>query len=201
MKYVRYIASVLGLKGILSLICMTTIVVALVTYTAGITIDPTRQFSSGAATANWTIYVNEVDALRYLPGDGVLAGASQPPFDAGNASTYAFRVVTDAAQGCAIKLELTAAVNTSKFSRFEITARKWDGVSSWVVETLYHAATGSTAKSAVDGLLGGDSAYIHQLTSTDAYYALQVTYSYDLVDTDAQMTVTIQYTPLPQGSF
>ena len=201
MKYVRYIASVLGLKGILSLICMTTIVVALVTYTAGVTMDPTRQFASGAATANWTIYVNEVDASRYLPGAGVPTGASLPSFDAGNASTYAFRVVTDAAQVCAIKLELTAAVNASRFSRFEITAVKWDGASAWIPETLYTTATGSSTKSAVDGLVGGDAAYIHQPTSTDAYYALHVTYSYDLVDADAQMLVTIQYTPLPADSF
>lgn len=193
--------SVLGLKGILSLICMTTIVVALVTYTAGITMDPTRQFASGATTADWTIYVNEVDAGRYLPGAGVPAGSGQPPFDAGNASTYAFRVVTDAGKVCGIKLELTAVVDATKFSRFEITAMKWDGVSSWVAETLYTAATGSTVKGYVDGLTGGDAAYIHQPTSTDAYYALHVTYSYDLVDADAQMPVTIQYTPLPQDSF
>lgn len=202
MKTLRRVVSVLGLKGILSLFFMATVAVALVTYTADITVTPTQQFSSGAASASWTIYVNDVDEARYLPGSGSPAGSSQPTFDSGDSSTYAFKVVTDSARVCAIKLELTSQVDNSKFSKFQVTALRWNSVSStWDSETLYAGATGSTTKSYVDGLTPGDVAYIHQSAGSTEYYAVKVVYSYDLVDTTTQITVTVQYTPLPQSSF
>lgn len=195
MKTIRRIGALLGLKGILALTALTTVVVALVTYSGTVTINPTQQFTIGATTDTWSVYVNEVNQVRYLSG-----GASQPTFNASDIDTYAFKVVTDANKVSAIKIELTSAMNSSKFSNFDITAQYWTGA-AWADATLYDAATGSTTKASIDGLTGGDAAYIHQTTSSTTYYLIKVTYSYDLVDETDQVTATFQYTPLPQGSF
>ena len=202
MKLARGLGILLGVKGLLCFLSMTSVVLALVSYTADVTIDPMQQFTRGATTATWTVYVNDVDEYRYLPGSGTPAGSSKPTFDSGDTSTYAFRVATDTAKVCAVKIELTSAVDNTKFSKFEITVERWDsGSSSWVSETLYTAATGSTTKSYIDGLSAGDAGYVHQSTGTTEYYLVVVQYSYDLVDSTSQITVTFQYTPLPQDSF
>jgi hypothetical protein len=200
MKTIRKLEAMLGVKGFLCLASLTMIALALVAYTATVTVTPTQQFTIGATTASWTVYVNDVNETRYLPGSGSPAGSAEPTFNASVSSTYAFKVVTDADKVCAVKIELTSAVNSSKFSKFEITAKYWTGA-AWADETLYAAATGSTTKSYINGLTSGDAGYIHQGVSTTRYYLIKVTYSYDLVDETTQITVTFQYTPLPQDSF
>jgi len=195
MKSIKKLELMLGLKGFLCLSSMTMIAVAFVTYTGTVTITPAQQFTIGVTTDSWIIYVNDVNEVRYLPG-----GSTQPTFNASDSDTYAFKVVTDADKVCAVKVELTSAMNSSKFSKFEITAEYWNG-SAWNVETLYDAATGSTTKSYIDGLASGDAGYVHQGTSETAHYLVKVTYSYDQVDETTQMTATFQYTPLPQDSF
>ncbi|MEM2107820.1 MAG: hypothetical protein QXL10_00850 [Candidatus Bathyarchaeia archaeon] len=174
---------------------LTMIAFALVTYTASITVNPVKQFSIGATSDTWTVYVNEVDKMRYLPG-----GSSQPTLDPNSVSTYAFMVGTDANQVCAVKIELTSAVSSSKFSKFQITVKYWTGA-AWADETLYAAPTGSTTKPYIDGLTSGDAGYIHQGVSTTRYYLVVVTYSYDVTDATSQISATFQYTPLPQASF
>ncbi len=144
--------------------------------------------------------MNDVDETRYLPGSGSPAGSAEPTFNSSDTSTYAIKVVTDADKVCAVKIDLTSAVNSSKFSNFNITARFWTGA-AWADEPMYDAATGSTTKSYIDGLSAGDAGYIHQAVSTTRYYLIKVTYSYDLVDATDQVTVTFQYTPFPQDSF
>jgi len=191
----RRIGAFLGLNGILVLAALTTIGLALVTYSATVQVNPIQQFTIGATSDSWTVYVNEVNQVRYLSG-----GSSQPTFNASDTDTYAFKVVTDANKVCAVKIELTEAVNSSKFSNFNITAQYWTGA-AWADATLYDAATGSTSKSSIDGLTGGDAGYIYQAVSTTTYYLIKVTYSYDLVDETDQVTATFQYTPLPQDSF
>ena len=195
MKTHKKLVAILGLKGFLCLASMTMIALALVTYTATVTITPTQQFTIGATSDSWTVYVNDVDEVRYLPG-----ATSEPTFDSGDSDTYAFTVVTDADKVCAVKIELTSAVDDTKFSKFEITAEYWDG-SAWSTEPLYNAATGSTTISYIDGLTSGDAGYIHHAVSTTRYYLIVVTYSYDLVDTTTSITVDFEYTPLPQDSF
>jgi len=200
MKFPRDLRAMLGVKGFLCLASLTAIVLALVTYTAPVTITPTAQFTIGATTASWTVYVNDINETRNLPGSGSPAGSQTPIFSESDPSTYAFKVITDAAQVCAVKIELTAAVNNSKFSKFEITAKYWNG-SAWADEALYDATTGSTTKSYVNGLTLGDAGYIHQGTTTTRYYLIIVTYSYDLVDETTLITAIFQYTPLPRDAF
>jgi len=195
MKSLRKIRTILGVKGLLCLASLTMIALALVSYTASVTITPVKQFTIGAASDSWTVYVNDVDKVRYLPG-----GSSEPTFNASDPDTYAFNVATDANQVCAVKIELTSAVNSSKFSKFQIMVKYWTGA-AWADETLYDAPTGSTTKAYINGLTAGDAGYIHQSLSTTRYYLIKVTYSYDLVDETTQVTVTFQYTPLPQNSF
>jgi len=184
---------ILGVKGLLCLASLTLIAFALVSYTATVTINPTQQFTIGANSSSWTVYVNDVNKVRYLPG-----GAVVPTFNAGNTSTYAFKVVTDGQKNCSVKIELTSLVNSSKFSNFNITLKYWN-VSAWIDETLYQAPTGSATKSYIDGLTLGDAGYVHQAISTIRYYLVKVTYSYDKVDATDQITTTFRYTPLPQG--
>ncbi|MEM2995388.1 MAG: hypothetical protein QXI91_05170 [Candidatus Bathyarchaeia archaeon] len=195
MKNLNKILTILGVKGVLCLVSLTIIALALVTYTAILTVSPTQQFTIGATTSSWTVYVNDVDKVKFLPG-----GASEPTFNANDPNTYAFKVTTDASQVCAVKIELTSPVSDSKFSKFQINVKYWDG-STWADETLYANPTGSTTKPYIDGLTAGDVGYIHQDLSTIKYYLIKVTYSYDKVDETTQVTVNFQYTPLPQNSF
>lgn len=190
----KRITAILGLKGILALASMTTIALALVVYTASVTVTPTQQFTIGASSDSWTIYVNEVNQVRYLPG-----ADSEPTFDSGDTDTYAFKVVTDADKVCAVKIELTSAMDNAKFSNFDIIVDYWDG-DSWEPTTLYNAATGSTTVTDIDGLTT-TAGYVHQAVSTTTYYMVTVTYSYDLVDTNTDVTATFQYTPLPADAF
>ncbi len=190
----KRLSAILGLKGILALATLSTIAVALVVYTASVTVTPTQQFTIGASSDSWTIYVNEVNQVRYLPG-----ADSEPTFNSGDTSTYAFKVVTDANKVSAAKIELTSAMDNAKFSNFDITVDYWTGA-AWASATLYDAATGSTTITEIDGLTT-TAGYIHQAVSTTTYYLVKVTYSYDLVDTSSDVTATFQYTPLPADAF
>ncbi len=200
MNLFKKLGAILGLKGLLCFVSLTMIAIALVTYTASVTITPTQQFTVGATSASWTVYMNDVNETRYLPGSGSPAGSSEPTFNASDTETYAFKAVTDADKVCAVRIELTSAVNSSKFSKFQITVKNWNG-SAWDAETLYDSATGSSTKSYIDGLTSGDFGYIHQGTLETTYYLLKVVYSYDLTDETTQITATFEYTPLPQDAF
>jgi len=153
------------------------------------------QLSLGTTSTSWTIYVNDVNQTRYMPG-----GFSETTLNTADTSTYAFMVVTDANKVCAIKVEITTPVDNTKFSNFEITVLSSTGA-GWSSEPLYAASTGATTKAFIDGLTPGDSAYIHQGLSTTKYYEIQVVYSYDLVGDNSQIPVTFQFTSLPQSGF
>jgi hypothetical protein len=187
MSKIRKITAVLGIKGLLAAASLTTIALALVVYTASVTMAPTMQFTLGATTASWNVYVNQVNEVRYLPG-----GNSAPV----DSSTNAFRVTTDANKVCAVQIQLTSAMSSALFSNFDITVSYWVGGTGWVTATLYTTATGSTTMSSIDGLTT-NAGYIQQAASADTYYLVKVTYSYDLVDTTTPVTAIFQYTPLP----
>jgi|WetSurMetagenome_2_1015567.scaffolds.fasta_scaffold81861_3 hypothetical protein len=185
----------LGVKGILCIICLASVTAALVTYTSSITATPTMQLKQGITTSTWTLYVNEVDQVRYLPG-----GFSQETVDAENTSTYCFAVTTDANKVCAVKIQLVSAMDSAKFSRFDLTVRSSTG-GAWSNETIYNAATGTNNKASIDGLTLDDAAYVHQGNSATKYYEVMVTYSYDKVDSEVAIPITVQLTPLPLNSF
>ena len=187
MNKIRKISALLGVKGLLAVASLTTIAIALVVYTASVTITPTTQFTLGAATDSWTVYVNDVNQVRYLPG------GSTPPVDT---STYAFSLDTTN-RGCAVQIELTAAMSGSLFSNFDITVMYWQSGSGWASAQLYDSETGGSAISSIDGTTT-NAGFIRQTSGTGTtYYLVQVTYSYDLVDTTTAVTATFQYTPLP----
>ncbi|MEM3766332.1 MAG: hypothetical protein QXU46_04820 [Candidatus Bathyarchaeia archaeon] len=194
MKNVRKLYSLLGVKGSLCIASWVMIALALISYTATVSITPTQQFTIGATSDSWTIYINDLDKTRYLPG-----GFNEPTLNASNPNTYAFKVGTDPNMFCAVKIEPASPVNSSKFSKFQITVKYWNG-SAWADETLYANPTGSTTKPYIDGLTAGDAGYIHQDKSTTKWYLIEVLYSYDLTDETTQLTVTFKYTPLPQDS-
>jgi len=185
----------LGVKGVLCLICLSSVCFALVTYTSSVTISPMVQLGVGTATASWDIYVNEVNQTRYMPG-----GFSEPTLNTGDINTYGFKVTTDANKVCAVKVTINTQMDNAKFSNFNITILSSTG-GAWGAETLYSASTGGTTKTSIDGLTQGDAAYIHQAVSTTKYYEILVTYSYDLVSDNTQIPVTFQFTPLPQAGF
>jgi hypothetical protein len=199
----RKLRAILGVKGFLCLLSLAMVVLALVAYTAQVTITPTQQFTIGATTQSWTIYINDVNQIRYLPGSGSPVGSTvpttQPPTTA-DSTTFAFYLVTDASKGCSVNITLTSPVNSSKFSKFEIRAMRWvDGVSDWVSTDFYDQPSGGGTKSFIDGLTN-DFGYIQQSGVASTYYLLNMTYSYDLpgADTTTAITVTFSYTPLPQ---
>jgi hypothetical protein len=187
MNKIKKIGAVLGIKGVLAIASLTTIAVALVVYTASVTMAPTMQFTLGASTDSWTVYVNEVNEVRYLPG-----GDSAPVDD----TTFAFRVVTDADKVCAVQIELSSAMDSALFSNFDITVSHWVSGTGWVSTQLYDSATGGSPISSIDGLTTNPG-YVQQAASNDVVYLVEVTYSYDLVDTTTPITATFQYTPLP----
>jgi hypothetical protein len=188
---VKKVGLILGLKGFLALLSLVSIAVALVTYSTSVTVNPIQQFTIGSSSDSWSIYINEIDQVRYLPG-----ASSQPTFDSSDLNTYAFKVSTDADKTCAVKIELLSPMDSGKFSNFDITIDYWSGF-GWVSAILYDSATGSTTITEIDGLSAGASGYIHQDVSTTVYYLVKATYSYDVVDDTTQITTTFQYTPLP----
>lgn len=195
MGKLRKISSLIGLKGILSIACLTTIAVALVVYSASVTMTPKFQFTRGAQSDLWDIYLNEVNQVRYLPG----GSAAAAPNDL-NLNTFAFKVVTDATKVCAVKIELTSVMDSGKFTNFDITVNYWDG-GAWSPVPLYASETGSTTITAINGLSSGAAGYIHQGISAATFYIVKVTYSYDKVTDAASITVPFQYTPLARASF
>ncbi len=184
------------IKGLICLICLASVSFALVTYTNALTISPTHQLSVGTATATWTIYVNEVNQVRYMPG-----GFSTPTLSTGEPSTYAFKVLTNADNVCAVKMELTSAMDASKFSQFDITVLSSTADGTWSAEPLYAASTSGTTKAFINGLMPGDAAYIHQDASTTKYYLIQVTYTYNPSADNTQIPATFTFTPFTQASF
>ncbi|MBE0520543.1 hypothetical protein IBX35_05835 [Candidatus Bathyarchaeota archaeon] len=196
----RKLRAALGIKGLLCIASLATIALALVYYTAVVTITPVQQFIIGATTDDWTVYVNDVDQLRYLPGEGTPAG-STPPGTApnGGSSTFAFKVATDAGKACAVNITLTTPVaDLANFSKFEIRVMYWDTTTvKWLDATIWDAQTGGSTKTYIDGLTG-DFGYIQQPVSTSLYYLIKVTYSYDIADYATAFNVTFSYTPLPQ---
>jgi hypothetical protein len=168
-------------------------------YTQTLTVTPYKQFNLGTSTASWTAYVNEINQNLYVP-----SGTVASDLDNTNVTTYAFSVQTDASKVCAVKIELATALSSSDFSKFDITVLAWTPgePGSWSPATLYNAATGTSTVSNLNGLTSGASVYIHQATSTaTTYYLVQVTYSYNLVDTTTSYTIDFKYTPLPASSF
>ena len=184
MNKTKRIGALLGIKGVLAIASLTTIALALVVYTASVTITPTTQFSIGATTDSWDVYVNDVDQYRYLPG-----GSSQPA----DTTTYAF-ILNTQTRGCAVQIELTSAMS-APFSKFEIRVMYWSG--SWQSAQLYDSATGGSTIDFIDGT-DTTPGFIRQGAGTgDTYYLVEVTYSYDTAGTPAVATATFQYTPLP----
>ncbi len=180
------------IKGLICLICLVSVSFGLVTFTNGLTSPAAPQLTVGVSTASWTVYVNEVNQVRYVPG-----GFSEPKFSVGDTSTYAFKVVTDAKNSCAVKVELASAIDTSVFSQFDITVLSTTVSGTWSSEPLYIAPTGASTTSYLNGLMPGTAAYIHQGSSTTKYYLVQVIYSYNLAANNIPMPVTFAFTQIP----
>lgn len=184
----RYLLAAIALVAIL---IGVAVAVDFFSYTTTISIQPYKQLSQGVSSASWTIYVNEVNQVQYVPG-----ATTEPTFNANDATTYAFNVTTDANKACSVEIGLTEAVSSSDFSSFQITVLYWTG-SAWSPATLYTSATGSITMSYIDGTTSTPG-YIQQAVSTSMYYLVAITYSYNLVDSTTPISVNLQYTPLPQ---
>ena len=196
----KKLKAVLGVKGSLCLLSLAMVILALVAYTAQVTITPTKPFTIGATTDSWTVYVNDVDETRYLPSNGSTPAGSFPPNGPpaiGDTSSYAFYVSTDADKACSVNITMSTPADNTKFSSFQVTVKQYVGGTGWVDASIYDAATGGSTKSYIDGT-ANDFGYVQHLVSTNTFYAICVTYSYDLVDTASAVSVTFQYTPLPQ---
>ena len=104
-KYILAIVAVL----LISTLLVTT---ALVVYTSNATATETKQLTLGyAIPAAWIFYVNEVNQIKYMPGNAS-SGNFTATFSAVDPSTYAFKVVTDADRVCAVQIDLVEAMPT-----------------------------------------------------------------------------------------
>jgi hypothetical protein len=188
MNRIRKIRALLGVKGLLAIASLTSIALALVVYTASVTITPTAQFTLGASSDSWTVYINEVNQVRYLPG------GDTPP---STGATNAFSLDTTN-RGCAVQIELTSAMNSAVFSNFDITVMYYDAtIPGWTSAQLYDSASGGSPITSIDGLTT-NAGFIRQALGTGATsYLIRVTYSYDIVHDTTGVTATFQYTPLP----
>ena len=150
------------------------------------------EFIIGATSSSLRIEPGEVDQVRYLPGTGAPAGSQQPgaPIDA-SPNTFAFKVSTDILRVGSVGIRLTSPVDDSRFSKFWITAQKWDqAASAWKDETLF-AGLGSTIKFYIDGQENPlDIGYIKHDALTTGYYLIKLTC---LSDTSTPATITFQY--------
>lgn len=151
------------------------------------------EFIIGATSSSWNIPPSDVDQVRYLPDMGTPAGSQQPgaPTDT-SPNTFAFKVTTDVLRVCAVSIMLTAEVDNTKFSKFQITIQRWDTTASaWKDETLY-SGLGSTIKPYIDGLKKPlDIGYVNHAASATGHYLIKLTC---LGDTATPITVTFQYT-------
>ena len=165
-------------------------------YTQNITMNAVRQLTVGTSSASWTIYVGEVDQTKYVPGI-----YTEPTLDANDPNTYAFSVVTDANEMCAVKINLTSYLPSANFTDVMITVlTNSSATGNWVPAQLYTDASGTTPKSFIDATdaTPGDAGYIVQGVSTVAYYLIEVQYTYDKVDYAGPYNTALQYTPIPQ---
>jgi hypothetical protein len=187
MNKIRKIRALLGIKGLIAIASLTTIAMALVVYTASVTINPTAQFTLGVNTESWTVYINEVNQVRYLPGGNALPATG---------ATNAFALDTTN-RGCAVQIELTSAMDSGLFSNFDITVMYYDSSSGWTAAQLYDSATGGSTIGSIDGLTT-NAGFIRQTAGTGSTsYLIRVTYSYDIIADTTGVTATFQYTPLP----
>jgi len=197
----RKLRAILGVKASLCLFSLAMVVLALVAYTAQVTIHPTKLFTVGATTDSWTVYVNDYNETRYLPNNGTAPAGSLPPDGPpaiGDTSSYAFYVSTGADKACAVNITMSTPADNNTFSSFQITVKNWTGL-AWNDIDIYDAPTGGNIKSFIRGTNAtNDFGYVQHPVSASTYYVICVTYSYDLVDTTSIVTVTFQYTPLPQ---
>jgi hypothetical protein len=197
----RKLRAILGVKGSLCLLSLAMVVLALVAYTATVTITPAKLFTVGATTDSWTVYVNDYNETRYLPSSASVPAGSSPPIGPpaiGDPSSFAFHVSTGTDKACAVNITMSTPANNNTFSSFQITVKSWTGL-TWNDIAIYDAPTGGSAKSFIRGTNAtNDFGYVQHPVSTSTFYVICVTYSYDLVDTIDVVTVTFQYTPLPQ---
>ena len=193
----RKLKAALGIKGFLCIASLITIALAFMVYYADVIITPETLFTMGVTSDSWTVYVNDYNETRYLPSDPASAPpGSSPPIDN---STYAFYVSTSADKACAVNITMQTPADNNTFSSFYITVKQWKLGTGWVNVTLYDAATGGSTKDFIRGTNAtNDFGYVRQSGIASMYYVICVTYSYDIVDTLSQVTVTFQYTPLPQ---
>ena len=187
MSKIRKISALLGIKGLLAVASLTSIAVALVFYSCAVTITPQTQFTMGPTTFAWNVMVNDVNAVRYLPG-----GTAVPA----TAANYAFSF-DDMGRDSAVQIQLTSAMSGGLFSNFDITVMYYDSGTGWTTAQLYDSETGGTAITSLSGL-STTPGFIRQASGTSATsYLIQVTYSYDIVDDTTPVTATFQFTPLP----
>jgi hypothetical protein len=188
MNKIRKIRALLGVKGLLAIASLTSIAIALVVYSTAVTITPTTQFTMGPTTFAWNAMVNDVNAVRYLPGNTALPATG---------ATYAFSLDTTGGRGCAVQIQLTSAISSGLFSNFDITVLYYDSGSGWTAAQLYDSATGGGTLTSIDGH-STTPGFIRQAAGVVATsYLIQVTSSYDQVDDTTPVIATFQYTPLP----
>ncbi len=196
MQLKRKLPWILTGKALIATGSIAMVALALVTYTATVTLNFSAFFVQGMGnTASWTLSTSS--GTRYLPGNQANAGTNTPGAPAQtNTTSFAFYTITGKGY---VKINLAANVPTADFNSYRIFVLTFN-TTTWNNATLYASSTYSTTGHIVGGIDGTGvnasalTAYLLIGQAAQVFYAIQV--NYILAPTPgASTTTTFNYTP------
>lgn len=188
MQLKRKLPWILTGKSLLAVGSIAMVALALVTYTATITITFSPFFTLGQATGAWT--TNTSSGTRYLPGNTVIPGTPGPVTAT---TTFAFSTITG---GGYVQIGTSTAAKTTDFSSFKIFVLVFNST-VWNNATMYTSSTfGTVLSGGVDGTSTANSGFIHIVSAQpQTYFAIQVNYILVGTPADPSANVVFAYTP------
>ncbi len=175
-------------KSLLAVGSIAMVALALVTYSATITITFSPFFTLGLNTSAWT--TNTASGSRYLPGNTAVPGTPGPITAT---TTFAFSTITG---GGYVQIGTSTAAKTTDFSSFKIFVLVFNST-TWNNATIYTTSAFSTVLSGgVDGTNTATSGFIHIVSAQpQTYFAIQVNYVLVGTPADTSANVVFAYTP------
>lgn len=174
-------------KSLLAIASMMTVALALVTYSATLTLTINPFFKVGLNSINWSVTTST--GARYLPNGASIPGTpSDPP-----TSSFAFRTQTGSGW---VQVGTSTQAKPADFLSFRIFVLTWNS-SSWNNATLYVDNTFLVPLvGGIDGTSASSVGYLHVSTGAPlVFYAIQVNYILAPTPADTSTTVVFSYTP------
>lgn len=188
MQLKRKLPWILTGKAALAVGSIAMVALALVTYTATITITFSPFFTLGQATGAWS--TNTASGTRYLPGNTVIPGTPGPVTAT---TTFAFSTITG---GGYVQVGTSTAAKPTDFQSFKIFVLVFNST-VWNNATIYtSSAFTSVLSGGVDGTNTATSGFIHVVAGQpQTYFAIEVIYILQGTPADTTANVVFAYTP------